>query len=97
MGRSRRLTLNYRTTQQNLAYAVGLLKGASVTDIEGEQETVSGYTSSRAGPAPLEQAAPTSVAELDNLVAAALTSWTDDGVDMGLLASWSVTTIRRPR
>lgn len=82
VGRSRRLTLNYRTTQQNLAYAVGLLKGAPVTDIEGEQETVTGYTSSRVGPLPLEQAAPSSVAELDNL-AATLTSWKNDGVDLG--------------
>ncbi|WP_104054963.1 MULTISPECIES: 3'-5' exonuclease [unclassified Arthrobacter] len=82
VGRSRRLTLNYRTTQQNLAYAVGLLKGAPVTDIEGEQETVTGYTSSRVGPLPLEQAAQSSVAELDNL-AATLTSWKNDGVDLG--------------
>ncbi|GAA3290510.1 3'-5' exonuclease [Arthrobacter citreus] len=82
VGRSRRLTLNYRTTQQNLAYAVGLLQGAPVTDIEGEQETVTGYTSSRVGPLPLEQAAPSSVAELDNL-AATLTSWKNDGVDLG--------------
>ncbi|MCQ1950817.1 AAA family ATPase [Arthrobacter sp. zg-Y859] len=82
VGRSRRLTLNYRTTQQNLAYAVGLLKGAPVTDIEGEQESVSGYTSSRVGPTPLEQAAPTSVAELDNL-AATLKTWQEDRVDLG--------------
>lgn len=82
VGRSRRLTLNYRTTQQNLAYAVGLLKGAPVTDIEGEQETVSGYTSSRVGPQPLEQAASSSVTELDNL-ASTLISWKDEGVDLG--------------
>lgn len=82
VGRSRRLTLNYRTTQQNLAYAVGLLKGAPVTDIEGGEETVSGYTSSRVGPAPVEQAAANSVEELDKL-AATLRAWKEENVPLG--------------
>jgi superfamily I DNA/RNA helicase len=81
VGRSRRLTLNYRTTQQNLAYAVGLLKGVPVTDIEGDAESVNGYTSSRVGPKPQEHAATSYVEELDNL-AGTLRAWQDEGVPL---------------
>ncbi|MGO4245657.1 3'-5' exonuclease [Paenarthrobacter sp. RAF54_2] len=81
VGRSRRLTLNYRTTQQNLAYAVRVLSGTSVTDIEGDQESIHGYTSSRVGPWP-EEIASTSIAEeLDNL-AAYLRKWQEEGVSL---------------
>lgn len=82
VGRSRRLTLNYRTTQQNLAYAVGLLRGVHITDIEGEEETDHGYTSSRVGPHPVEASASSTSEELDNL-AAYLRDWADDGVALG--------------
>jgi superfamily I DNA/RNA helicase len=81
VGRSRRLTLNYRTTQQNLAYAVGLLKGVPVTDIEGSDESVNGYTSSRVGPLPQEQAATSYVEELDNL-SNTLRTWQGEGVPL---------------
>lgn len=82
VGRSRRLTLNYRTTQQNLAYAVGLLRGVHITDIEGEEETDHGYTSSRVGPIPVEAAATSTADELDNL-AEYLRQWAADGVPLG--------------
>lgn len=52
VGRSRRLTLNYRTTAQNLAYALGILSGADYVDVEGEAETTANYRSARTGPAP---------------------------------------------
>ncbi|WP_205571839.1 3'-5' exonuclease [Arthrobacter celericrescens] len=81
VGRSRRLTLNYRTTQQNLAYAVGLLKGVPVTDIEDTDESVNGYTSSRVGPKPQEHAAASYVEELDNL-AQTLRAWEEEGVPL---------------
>lgn len=51
-GRSRRLTLNYRTTAQNLDWAMRVLAGADWSDLEGEQEEHS-YRSARSGPAPL--------------------------------------------
>lgn len=81
VGRARRLTLNYRTTQQNLAYAVGLLSGAPVTDIEGEEESVNGYTSSRVGPRPEEIAAASIAEELDNL-AGHLQTWKEEDVPL---------------
>lgn len=34
-GRSRRLTLNYRTSRQNLAFAIGVIEGGLVLDLEG--------------------------------------------------------------
>lgn len=81
VGRSRRLTLNYRTTRQNLAYAVGLLNGAEITDLEGADESINGYTSSRIGPAPQEYAATSHVEELDNL-AETLRAWQEEGVPL---------------
>lgn len=51
-GRSRRLTLNYRTSRQNLAFALGIIGDASVQDLDGEQESVAGYHSTFTGPVP---------------------------------------------
>src|SRR5690625_3505484 len=51
-GRSRRLTLNYRTTAQNLRYAVDVLEGLEFVDLAGEEVSVAGYRSARAGIAP---------------------------------------------
>lgn len=48
---SRRLTLNYRTTRENLGYALGVLTGEWI-DSEGEQDTTHGYRSARSGPLP---------------------------------------------
>lgn len=50
-GRSRRLTLNYRTTAQNLSWAMRVLSGADWTDLEGEDEKHT-YHSARSGPEP---------------------------------------------
>lgn len=51
VGRARRLTLNYRTTAQNLRYAMGLLSGATYVDLDDEPEAT-GYRSARTGPKP---------------------------------------------
>ncbi|MGW4364329.1 3'-5' exonuclease [Nocardia takedensis] len=58
--RSSRLTLNYRTTAQNLHFAVGLLEGGDFRDLEEGLDTTAGYTSARLGPDPtlLECASP---------------------------------------
>lgn len=52
VGRSRRLTLNYRTTAQNLHFAVSILSGAEYKDLEQGEESTSGYRSARLGPDP---------------------------------------------
>ncbi|MFF2831930.1 UvrD-helicase domain-containing protein [Cellulosimicrobium cellulans] len=46
-GRSRRLTLNYRTTAQVLRYAVGVLAGESWIDLEAADASAAGYRSAR--------------------------------------------------
>lgn len=51
VGRSRRLTLNYRTTRQNLRFALGLIDG-EVSDLDGAAETVAGYRSLLSGAEP---------------------------------------------
>ena len=52
VGRSQRLTLNYRTTAQNLAYAINVLEGGAYVDLESGQESTAGYRSARSGPVP---------------------------------------------
>jgi superfamily I DNA/RNA helicase len=44
-GRSRRLTVNYRTTQEILAWAVPLLGSAPVMGLDGEADSLLGYRS----------------------------------------------------
>ena len=52
---SRRLTLNYRTTKENLDYALRILVGGDMDflDAEGALDSVGGYRSARSGPAPM--------------------------------------------
>jgi superfamily I DNA/RNA helicase len=52
VGRSQRLRLNYRTTAQNLSYAVSVLKGTDFVDLEEGAEDTSQYRSARTGPMP---------------------------------------------
>jgi superfamily I DNA/RNA helicase len=80
VGRSRRLTLNYRTTAQNLAFAVGVLSGAHYTDLEQEDEKTSEYRSARSGPEPELIACENQTGELET-VAQLIRNWLDeDGV-----------------
>lgn len=78
-GRSRRLTLNYRTTQQNLQWALGVLEGGSFEDSEGTVESAHGYRSARRGPAPELHGAATPGEQFD-FVADRVRSWLDAGV-----------------
>lgn len=52
-GRSRRLRLNYRTTEQIRDRAVAVLEGLSVDDLDGGTDSMKGYRSLRHGPFPL--------------------------------------------
>ena len=76
-GRSRRLTLNYRTTQQNLNYALGVLEGGIYLDSEDAQEADHGYRSARTGPAPRALSASTKAEQFDN-VAELVKEWLAD-------------------
>lgn len=78
VGRSRRLTLNYRTTAQNLAFAVKLLSGAEFHDIEDGEEKSSDYRSARSGPEPVRQGFKSLNSELD-LAADHIRRWQEEG------------------
>ncbi|MFT4187839.1 MAG: 3'-5' exonuclease [Aeromicrobium sp.] len=52
VGRSQRLRLNYRTTAQNLRYAVSVLTGTEFIDLEEGVEDTDDYRSARVGPVP---------------------------------------------
>ncbi len=77
VGRSRRLTLNYRTTAQNLHYAMSVLEGGTYVDLEDAPEEAR-YRSARSGPKPTISHAPTITEELD-ATAAALDRWLKEG------------------
>lgn len=78
-GRSRRLTLNYRTSRQNLRFALGVISGAEVSDSDGQPETVAGYRAAFDGPEPTLQGYRTSAEEAAGLIAT-VTGWLADGV-----------------
>lgn len=67
VGRSRRLTLNYRTTQENLRYALGILSGEKYTNLDEEAETTAGYRSARRGPEPVIVAAESLTDQYDKI------------------------------
>lgn len=84
-GRARRLTLNYRTTEQNLQYALSVLEGSTYIDPEGSAEGVAGYRSARRGPSPEVHGYST---ESEQLAGAAdlIDAWKADGADPGSIA-----------
>lgn len=77
VGRARRLTLNYRTTAQNLAFAVDVLSGAQYTDLEQGAENTSDYRSARTGPEPEMIPCENQTAELE-AVSAKIKAWLND-------------------
>jgi superfamily I DNA/RNA helicase len=79
-GRGRRLTMNYRTTQEILAWAVPLLGKAPVTGLDDEVDSLTGYRSPMHGRRPQVHAARTWDDELSAL-AAQLRSWLADGIE----------------
>lgn len=86
-GRSRRLSLNYRTTAQNLRYAFSLLEGGQYINPEGDDEgdVLGQYRSARTGPSPLVVAADTVAEQIAN-VAKTIQDWLDAGVPAASIA-----------
>jgi superfamily I DNA/RNA helicase len=77
VGRSQRLTLNYRTTAQNLHYGMALLEGGEYVDLEGASEAT-GYRSARTGPAPTVESVDSLAGELQAIVHY-IHTWLDRG------------------
>jgi len=68
-GRSRQLRLNYRTTQEIRAWAVSVLEGVSVDDLDEGTDTLRGYVSLMRGSAPSLVGYKSEAEELEGLVA----------------------------
>ena len=67
-GRSRRLLLNYRTTQEIRTWAVSILEGVSVDDLDQGADTLRGYVSLFHGPMPELVSCRSESEELEGLV-----------------------------
>lgn len=77
VGRSQRLTLNYRTTAQNLHYAMSIVDNGQYVDLEEQPETT-GYRSARTGPAPTIEPVDSLSDEL-KVIADRVRTWLDAG------------------
>jgi hypothetical protein len=76
VGRSRRLTLNYRTTAQNLDFAMKILLGGEYLDLEDAVDVSNDYRSARSGPLPRSLACTGLTDELDT-TARVVGEWAD--------------------
>lgn len=89
-GRSTKLKINYRTTQETLSWAVPLLGLMPVTGLDDATDTLSGYRSPMHGRRPSVRSYATWDAELAGLVEQ-VRGWLDDGVEpnsIGVAARW---------
>ncbi len=90
-GRSRRLSLNYRTTAENLRYALTILEGGKYLDPEGRDEGLVGpYRSARTGPEPRVVVA-ASGAEQVSAIREIVKEWTQAGVPASSIAVLTAT------
>ncbi|HWG99681.1 MAG TPA: UvrD-helicase domain-containing protein [Pilimelia sp.] len=78
-GRSRRLTISYRTTREILRAGIALLRGHHYDDLDVGTDTLDGYRSLMHGPAPRVSGHSSSAAELVGLAKSVIT-WHDAGV-----------------
>jgi superfamily I DNA/RNA helicase len=83
-GRSRRLDISYRSTQEILTWAVGLLGAAPVNGLDDLADRLDAYVSPLRGSSPEVRGFRTREAELDALVAK-VTGWIADGVEPGAI------------
>ncbi|MFP8903086.1 UvrD-helicase domain-containing protein [Streptomyces atacamensis] len=78
-GRSKRLTLNYRTTRQILAASLNLLGGSKFDDLDGNTEQLRGYRSVLSGASP-ETVRYRSPAEEMSALAKRVETWRQEGI-----------------
>jgi superfamily I DNA/RNA helicase len=78
-GRSRRLKLNYRTTEQIGLHAISVLKGLDIDDLDGGIDSLKGYSALRSGPTPLVECF-ASEADEAAYVVSTVKQWIDSGV-----------------
>ncbi|SHG63906.1 UvrD-helicase domain-containing protein [Streptoalloteichus hindustanus] len=85
VGRSYKLTISYRTTQEILSWSVGVLNGNAATGLNDEPDTLAGYRSPMHGRRPVVRGFPSRAAELDALVDQ-VRVWLDSGVEPQAIA-----------
>jgi len=97
-GRSRRLSLNYRTTQEILAWAMPLLGADPVTGLDGEVDSLLGYRSPMHGHRPQLRVAATRAEEFA-LLTERIRSWLATGIEPHAigLAARSASLVREVR
>lgn len=78
-GRSRRLTINYRTTAEILGWSLGLLRGAKIDDMEGGLDKIAGYRSEIHGGPPTVKGFATLDEEAAYL-SAVVADWMESGI-----------------
>ncbi|GLZ14525.1 DNA helicase [Actinomadura sp. NBRC 104425] len=81
-GRSARLTVNYRTTAEILAWSLGMLAGERIDDMDEGLESLAGCRSDVHGQRPELRGAATKPLELKALVAK-VRGWLDAGIEPG--------------
>jgi len=82
-GRARRLKVNYRTTEQVRRWAVALLEGVEVDDLNDGLDTMKGYRSLRTGPEPVV-ATFTSAEQEAAFIVERVRAWAGDGEPDGI-------------
>jgi mRNA-degrading endonuclease RelE of RelBE toxin-antitoxin system len=95
-GRTRRLKLNYRTTQRIRSWSVALLAGMHVDDLDEGEDTLKGYYSLRQGKAP-HCAHFATEAEEAKFVVEQLRTWIDAGKDDPAFGPSSLCVVARHR
>ncbi|MHA6802320.1 UvrD-helicase domain-containing protein [Salinifilum ghardaiensis] len=84
-GRSRRLTVNYRTSRQILDWSIRVAYGQNADDLEGDVETLAGARSEFDGPLPETAKHSTTAKERSGLVEK-LGFWASEGIPWGEMA-----------
>ncbi|GLY82286.1 UvrD-helicase domain-containing protein [Actinoallomurus iriomotensis] len=85
IGRSTRLRINYRSTQEILTWSSAIMTGERVDDLDGGSDSLTGYRSALHGGRPTVRPAGTQPAEIDAVVAK-IQSWMEDGVEPSEIA-----------
>lgn len=92
-GRSTRLTVNYRTTQEILAWSVRMLGGAPADGLDDLPDTLDGYHSPMHGRRPVVRQFPDWSSELDGIVSQ-IRGWFDAGIEPHTIAVAARTSAR---
>ncbi|MGH3495582.1 MAG: UvrD-helicase domain-containing protein, partial [Sciscionella sp.] len=80
VGRSARLTVNYRTTAEILGWSLGMLRGERIDDLDGGLDSIAGYRSTLRGMPPTLRGYSTGNEELAAL-GAQVRQWLDAGIE----------------